>query len=179
MSVTRSRLWLAGTLACAAVVAAAGCSQLLGLQDPTTGGGGDDGGSPDAPAADAPPGTPDAPAGMPDAFVPDAPIAADFGKVCTMAADCSAPADTCVPLNGGTGHMFCTLSCGTTSDTNPPPNGDALCQQSYSPTLPGQAACGAYAPMGAQNIWFCVILCPAGNCPTGLTCDTAMGGVCD
>jgi len=176
---------LATVLGTAALVAAAGCSQILGLQDPTPAG---DGGPPDTAVVDtppgtpdAPPGTPDAPPGTPDAFIPDAPMVSDFGKVCSMDSDCTTPTTNCIQVQTG-GTLFCTLSCGTSTDqTMPPADGNAICQSAYGTSQPGQPACALYTPdpnVSGQYIWYCAIFCPAGDsCPAGLTCD-AMNQVC-
>ena len=171
MSVVRPLLRRVGALACAALIAAGGCSQLLGLQDPSTGG--DDGGPADAPAADAPPGTPDAPPGTPDAFRADAGPSQSIGRVCTGDVDCMSTAPTCIAVQ--TGSMFCSLSCGTSSDqTMPPADGDSICASAYDATMfPGTPVCALGGPDPSDpgmTIWFCALACPDNMCPAGLTC---------
>jgi len=165
----------------AIAVAAAGCAQILGLQDPSTGT--DDAatadappGTADAPSTDAPPGTADGPmstidASAIDASVIDAPPSSGLGKVCMMSSDCTAPTTDCIQLQTS-GAMFCSLTCGTTQNTTPPSGGDAICQNAYGSGLPGTPVCGAYGMMGSDYIWVCVISCPMNECPAGLTCTS-------
>jgi hypothetical protein len=127
-----------------------------------------------------------------------------LGQSCTQPTDCPANAPECIGFTQG--KLFCSPVClnnatGTTNAMsqfvttgagalNPLPN-DGICTGAFTGTV-GTAACAAIVsvtPMDAQlqpnkqytAIKFdCAIGCGTGNtCPPGMTCNTAIGGVCE
>jgi hypothetical protein len=157
----------------ALVVLAAGCNQILGVEDVSVA---DDD---DVVAIDAAPN--DGIIVPPiDATVPDAPVnSGGLGRVCTMATDCDPGAPDCVQL-GAAAPMWCTLTCGQTTDMSPPVGADAICAGQYQGGT-GSPVCALYVPNGAMYDWYCVIACPNGltDCPAGLSCGAtsqACGG---
>jgi hypothetical protein len=123
-------------------------------------GGDDDGATPDA-----------AHVVIPDAMpiVPDAPVAnvtaADLGKTCQSAADCSGGMGVCLKTSAQATAGFCSLQCGTgmTGDDN-------KCNASNGFPGPGTGKCDLVLQDGTTLV--CGVECSnaATECPTGLTC---------
>jgi hypothetical protein len=123
-------------------------------------GGDDDGGTPDAAHVV----IPDAAPMLPDAAVVNI-TAADLGKSCQSAADCSGGQGVCLKTSAQATAGFCSLPCGTN------PNGDNnKCNATNGFPGPGTGACNLVLSDGMTLV--CGVECSnaATECPTGLTC---------
>jgi hypothetical protein len=71
---------------------------------------------------------------------------------------------------GSVTKAFCTVGCGTGSQTMPPVNGDLACRQGY--TGVGVPSCQLHADSASSDVpWSCLIGCGSGQaCPTGMSC---------